>query len=62
MTIEYFSVDRRGCYKVGNDLGLFKQNPAKIPLQSVEDFITPQDLEIHLNQLFPDGLFLQPQV
>jgi hypothetical protein len=56
MTIEYFSVDRRGCYKTGTNLGLFTQIPTRAPLQPVEDFITQQDLELHLSQLFPNGL------
>lgn len=59
MAIDYFSVDRRGFYKAGGTLGLFKQNPlAGYGFLSVEDFIGPQDLKAHLEELFPDGLSL----
>ena len=59
MTDQYFSLDRRGFYKIGGTLNLFKQNPlpnvASIPLPNG---VTQPDLQKHLEELFPDGLSL----
>ncbi|CAN7806422.1 hypothetical protein LJR267_010722 [Paraburkholderia hospita] len=58
MAKQYFSVDRRGFYKAGGTLGLYKQNPAPAPLMTVGTHITPAILENHLLSLFPEGLSL----
>lgn len=58
MAIEYFSVDRRGFYKAGGTLDLFKDNPLGHTLLPVDDFISPEALRAHLKDLFPDGLSL----
>jgi hypothetical protein len=59
MTSEYFSVDRRGFYKVGGMLELFKQNPFPwTTFLPVEGLVAPKDLEMHLMELFPDGISL----
>jgi hypothetical protein len=59
MTTEFFSVDRRGLYKIGDTLTLFKQNPLSSTFLAVEDFIAPGELAAHLSVLFPDGLSLR---
>ena len=59
MPIQYFSLDRRGFYRVGESLGLFQQNPlTNSPLRSVPNLVAPEDLQRHLEELFPDGLSL----
>ena len=58
MTTEYFSVDRRGFYKAGGTLDLFKQNPFKHSFLSIAKHVTPENLSTHLQRLFPSGLSL----
>jgi hypothetical protein len=58
MVINYFSVDRRGFYKAGTTLDLFKENPLKHPFISVGKHITARNLDNHLKRLFPSGLSL----
>jgi hypothetical protein len=59
MPTEYFSLDRRGFYKVGETLDLFKQNPlTNSPLLAVPNLVMPEELQKHLEELFPDGLSL----
>ena len=59
MSVQYFSLDRRGFYKVGEDLGLYKKNPfVHSPLVTVLNLVAQDDLQKHLNDIFPDGLSL----
>ena len=58
MATDYFSVDRRGFYKVGAALDLFKENPLQRSFISTEGLNTPQDSVSHLQRLFPTGLSL----
>jgi hypothetical protein len=58
MSRDYFSVDRRGFYRVGGVLDLFDECPLDASFVAVEAFITPEQLHAHLTELFPDGLSL----
>jgi hypothetical protein len=59
MTGEFYSVDRRGFYKVGGTLGLFEADPYRRPLYgSSEGWYKTSDLQDHLRKLFPGGLSL----
>jgi Protein of unknown function (DUF2441) len=55
---KYFSVDRRGFYRAGGRLDLFRENPLKHSFLSVQKHITPTNLANHLRKLFPNGLSL----
>lgn len=54
----YYSVDRRGFYRVGEELGLFVENPTSHALLPVRKDAEPQDLQNHLSIMFSAGLSL----
>jgi hypothetical protein len=59
VSAEYFSVDRRGYYKPGGTLNLFKENPfGWTSFLPIDGLVTAEALAAHLNELFPDGLSL----
>ena len=53
MATDYFSVDRRGFYKVGAALDLFKENPLQRSFISTEGLNTPGGLSQPLKKTFP---------
>lgn len=54
----FYSVDRRGHYRIGKDLGLFRENPLPYQILAKPGLATPTDLQVHLRQIFPSGLSL----
>jgi len=53
----FYSADRRGFYQAGGSLNLFLQSP-RFPLQQSSTGATVQQLQAHLQALFPGGLSL----
>lgn len=55
----YYSVDRRGFYKVGGALELYQSDPySRIIYESEVPSFTQSDVSEHLTRLFPKGLSL----
>jgi hypothetical protein len=52
----YYSVDRRGVYKVGSELTLMRQDPKKRLLYPNSGWFRPEELQDNLARLFPEGL------
>ena len=54
----YYSVDRRGRYKVGCALQLLSDSPPEGKQLSDGDFVRADELRAHIHELFPEGLSL----
>ncbi len=53
-----YSVDRRGFYRPGGELGLWTEDPMNRPFWRVPGRFEKKELEDHLLELFPEGLSL----
>ncbi len=50
-----YSVDRRGFYRPGGELGLWTEDPMNRPFWRVPGRFEKKELEDHLLELFPEG-------
>lgn len=56
MRASFYSVDRRGFYRVGETLNLMKDNPFNSPFWELNGWFSKENLQEHLYSMFPDGL------
>jgi hypothetical protein len=54
----YYSVDRRGFYRVDSELVLYGQDPLNRPFHPKPGCFDISELRAHIQSLFPDGLSL----